>query len=229
MHSQSFVQIFLPLLALALLKGHAADVKFVKVESSESTQGQASFVQETGRAVLEGLEQVLGKELLQRALEFLTSCSEVIADGLSAGLRTLYRFANDGLRALGVEGERFTHFLNLSSQEVHTLLIWGAVALIGYWLFSFLLHLILSVVGRVFWLLKIGLFLSAFVYIITAYEDPARRATLLLVLLVVYVLLGRFCSSSESEVHYLRDRVRSLEGEVNNINRNMEQRAGRKK
>ncbi|KAK1335406.1 hypothetical protein QTO34_003192 [Cnephaeus nilssonii] len=106
-----------------------------------------------------------------------------------------------------------TQVLQLSPGQVQTLLLWGAAALVGYWLLSLLLGLVLALLGRILWGLKLVFFLVGFVALVRSVPDPSTRALLLLGLLTLYALLSRLTGSRASGVQ-LEAKVRALERQV---------------
>lgn len=110
-------------------------------------------------------------------------------------------------------GEHLTQVLQLSPSQVQTFLLWGAGALVAYWLLSLLLGLLLALLGRILWGLKLVVFLVGFVALVRSVPDPSTRALLLLGLLTLYALLSRLTGSRASGVQ-LEAKVRALERQV---------------
>lgn len=99
---------------------------------------------------------------------------------------------------------------------MQTLLLWGLAALIGYWVLSLLLSLLLAILSRIMWGLKVVLFAACFVFIVSTVQDRSVQALLLGALLTVYALLGRLSGSHHSGAR-LEAKVRSLERQVENL------------
>ena len=100
--------------------------------------------------------------------------------------------------------------------QVQTFLLWGAGALVAYWLLSVLLGLVLALLGRILWGLKLALFLAAFVALVRSVPDPSTRALLLLALLTLYALLSRLTGTRASGAQ-LEAKVRGLERQVEEL------------
>lgn len=100
--------------------------------------------------------------------------------------------------------------------QVQTFLLWGAGALVVYWLLSLLLGLVLAVLGRILWGLKLVLFLVGFVALVRSVPDPSTRALLLLALLTLYALLSRLSGTRASGAQ-LEAKVRGLERQVEEL------------
>lgn len=91
---------------------------------------------------------------------------------------------------------------------------WGLVALIGYWVLTVLLRLLMCVVKRVFWVVKTVLALWLFGLIVTdktaTAETTAVRVGGLVLGCVLLSLLTSDCDKTSSVDH----RLRTLEGRL---------------
>lgn len=114
---------------------------------------------------------------------------------------------------LPLSGDHLTQGLKLSPSQVQTFLLWGTAALVIYWILSLLLGLVLALLGRILWGLKLVLFLAGFVALVRSVPDPSMRALLLLGLLTLYALLSRLTGSRASGAQ-LEAKVRVLERQV---------------
>lgn len=101
---------------------------------------------------------------------------------------------------------------------MQTLLLWGLAALIGYWVLSLLLNLMLALLSHIMWGLKVLLFASCFMFIVSKVPDRSVQVSLLLALLMLYALLGRLTGSHRSGAR-LEAKVRSLERQVDELQR----------
>lgn len=113
-------------------------------------------------------------------------------------------------------GEYLTQGLKLSPSQVQTLLLWGAAALVIYWLVSLLLGLVLALLGRILGGLKLVLFVAGFVGLVRSVPDPSTRALMLLALLTLFALLSRLTGSRGSGAH-LEAKVRGLERQIDEL------------
>lgn len=113
-------------------------------------------------------------------------------------------------------GEYLTQGLKLSPSQVQTLLLWGAAALVIYWLLSLLLSLVLALLGRILGGLKLVLFVAGFVGLVRSVPDPSTRALMLLALLTLFALLSRLTGSRGSGTH-LEAKVRGLERQIDEL------------
>lgn len=177
----------------------------------------------------EGLESLLGRELLQQVLEFVSQFVKMVAEGLTVALRQMSKVLRELLNALGLDGDKFVEHLNVTPDQIYTILTWTVVALIAYLVLSFVLGLVFSIVLQIFWWLKILLFLSAFLYIIAVVENTVHRATMLVGLVVFYILLGKLFTSSSPKSHHFEREVRSLQNQVDELNWKLSQVTRRKR
>ncbi|EMP24422.1 hypothetical protein UY3_18514 [Chelonia mydas] len=105
----------------------------------------------------ETLEEWIGRDTLQLVTENVSAGFWIVSSGISAGLIILSGIAGQILSTFGVNGDHVVQPLKLGPAQVQTLLLWGLAAVVGYWLLSQLLGLLLSILGRVLWGLKEGL------------------------------------------------------------------------
>lgn len=112
-----------------------------------------------------------------------------------------------------LSGDHLTQGLKLSPSQVQTFLLWGGAALVIYWLLSLILGLLLALLGRILWGLKLVLFLVGFVALVRSVPDPSTRALLLLALLTLFALLSRLTGSRASGAQ-LEAKIRALERQV---------------
>lgn len=118
--------------------------------------------------------------------------------------------------SFSLSGEQLTQGLKLSPSQVQTLLLWGAAALVIYWLLSLLLGLVLALLGRILGGLKLVLFVAGFVALVRSVPDPSTRALMLLALLTLFALLSRLTGSRSSGSH-LEAKVRGLERQIEEL------------
>lgn len=179
---------------------------------------QPDFPSQVIRAMREALEDLIGPEYFLVLNENVSSVFWVLSSGISAGLFAVARIAGQFLTSCGIDGDHATQFLKLSPYQVQTLLLWGLVALIGYWLLSLLLNLMLTILSRIMWGLKVLVFMSCFMFIVSMVPDRSVQISLLLALLMLYALLGRLSGSHRSGAR-LEAKVRSLERQVDELQR----------
>ncbi|XP_055987623.1 transmembrane protein 109 [Sorex fumeus] len=169
-----------------------------------------------GRSVRGTLDDWVGPETMHVVSETLTQVLWAISSAISVAFFALSGISAQLLSALGLDGDRLTEDLKLSPAQVQTFLLWGAGALVAYWLLSLLLGLVLALLGRILWGLKLVLFLAAFVALVRTVPDPSTRALLLLALLTLYALLSRLTGTRASGTQ-LEAKVRGLERQVEEL------------
>ncbi|XP_066490799.1 voltage-gated monoatomic cation channel TMEM109 [Tiliqua scincoides] len=179
---------------------------------------QSDFLSEIAHAVKETLEDLIGQENFRMLDKNLSSLVWIVSSGISSGLHVVARIAGQFLTSFGMNGEHATQFLRLSPNNVQTLLLWGLAALIGYWVLSLLLSLVLAILSRIMWGLHMVIFAACFFFIVSAIPDRSTQALLLLALLTFHALLGRLSGSRHSGAR-LEAKVHSLERQVEELQR----------
>ncbi|XP_038620410.1 transmembrane protein 109 [Tachyglossus aculeatus] len=175
------------------------------------------FLSQAGRSVRETLEAWIGPETWSLVAETLTQVLWAISSAISVAFFALSGISAQLLNALGLNGDYLTEGLQLSPGQVQTFLLWGAGALVAYWLLSLLLGLVLAVLGRILWGLKLALFLAGFVAVVRTVPEPSARAVALLGLLTLYALLGRLSGGGASGAARLEAKVRGLERQLEEL------------
>ncbi|XP_053140746.1 transmembrane protein 109 [Hemicordylus capensis] len=206
------------LMLLALSHVGITNAQNYKSDPRRQRPVEPDFLSHVTRAVRETLEDLIGEDnflMLSKNLSFLVW---TVSSGISAALFVVARIAGQFLTSFGIAGDEVTRFLKLSPDQVQILLLWGLVALVGYLVLSLLLSLVLAVLSRIMWGLKVVLFGACFMFIVSAVPDRSVQALLLLALLTFYALLGRLSGSHHSGAR-LEAKVRSLERQVEDLQR----------
>lgn len=162
------------------------------------------------------LVYVLGEEMLRSVTEGLSNLMWIVCTGISSGLITISGLVRQLLDVVGLDGKQISSFMGLTPEQVQHILMWATLAFLGYWMISLVLGLVLSLLARLLWGLKIFLFLLAFFYLVTTVSDPHLLATSLMALVGLYALLGWVSSGSRSSGK-LEAKVRSLERQVEEL------------
>lgn len=208
-------QALLPVLvALVLLPSASSEPSpdFVP-PGRQKREAPADFLSQAGRSVRGTLDAWVGPETMHVVSETTSQALGALSSCISVGCFALSGIAAQLLNALGLDGDHLTQALQLSPSQVQTFLLWGAGALVLYWLLSLLLGLALALLGRILWGLKLVAFLVGFVALVRSVPDPSTRALLLLGLLTLYALLSRLTGSRASGAR-LEAKVRALERQV---------------
>lgn len=137
-----------------------------------------------------------------------------VAEGAASGLNVIAVYVSEILRATGVSEETISipHF---TAEVVYSVIKWGLLALIGYWILTVVLRVTLALVRRVFWLLKAILILWVFMRIVNDPTASTSITTLKLTLLVlICAVFGVATSRAGWSVDGLEKRVTNLEGRL---------------
>ncbi|XP_006899907.1 PREDICTED: transmembrane protein 109 [Elephantulus edwardii] len=183
---------------------------------SQKKEAQADILTQIGRSVWGTLDAWIGPETMHLVSETSSQVMWAISSAISVAFFALSGIAAQLLNAMGLDGDHITQGLKLSPSQVQTFLLWGAAALVVYWLLSLLLGLVLALLGRILWGLKLILFLAGFVALVRSVPDPSTRALLLLGLLTLYALLSRLTGTRASGAQ-LEAKVRGLERQVEEL------------
>uniref|UniRef100_F7FWL8 Transmembrane protein 109 n=1 Tax=Monodelphis domestica TaxID=13616 RepID=F7FWL8_MONDO len=198
---------FVAFLLVVHLAGSQQDFTSRKQQKRESS---GDFLSQTGSTVRETMDAWIGREIMHAVAETSSQVLWAISSAISVAFLALSGISAQLLNALGLEGDHLTHGLKLSPGQVQTFLLWGAGALVAYWVLALFLGLLLALLGRILWGLKLFIFLVGFVAVVRSVPDPSVRALMLLGLLTLYALLSRLTGSRASGVQ-LEAKVRSLE------------------
>ncbi|XP_050984094.1 transmembrane protein 109 isoform X1 [Labeo rohita] len=162
------------------------------------------------------LDSVFGPENIYSVAMFFEMLLKFVAEGAASGLNVIAVYVSEILRATGVnETISVPHF---TAEGVSAVTKWGLLALISYWLLSLLLRVTVSLVRRVFWLIKAVVVLWLFVRIV---GDPAAATELTTVRVILLVLIcavfGVATSSGGGTGGNLESRISRLEGQVKGL------------
>ncbi|XP_026185387.1 transmembrane protein 109-like [Mastacembelus armatus] len=158
------------------------------------------------------VESVVGTGVIRTAAEFLETVIRFLAEGAASGLNVIAVYVTEILRVTGFDvALTLPHF---TPEGVTAVAQWGLLALIGYWVLTVVLRLLVSMVRRVFWVVKTVLALWIFIMMVT---DKTATAETMAVrvggLVLVYVLLTLLTSASDKTCTVER-RLNSLEGRL---------------
>ncbi|XP_028272883.1 transmembrane protein 109 isoform X2 [Parambassis ranga] len=178
---------------------------------AESAVG-TSVIRSAAESAVLFLESLLGQENVYTMAMFLETVIRFLAEGAASGLNVIAVYVTEILRVTGFDVAltlpRFT------PEGVTSFAQWGLVALIGYWVLTVVLRLLIGVVRQVFWVVKTVLALWLFGLIATDKHASADTTALRLGgLVLVCVLLTLLTSGSEKSCA-VEQRLSSLEGRV---------------
>ncbi|KAJ8000916.1 hypothetical protein DPEC_G00185350 [Dallia pectoralis] len=139
-----------------------------------------------------------------------------LAEAMASGANVIMKYVTQLLKAAGPDVE--FPFKNVTPEAVIYVSQWLLLALIGYWLLSLAFRLVASTLRRVLWLLKLGVVLGLFGWILSDRGAETETTALRLAGLVcVCVLLGigpargRSTDDMENYVRVLEKRVKDME------------------
>ncbi|XDV36916.1 hypothetical protein PO909_006628 [Leuciscus waleckii] len=157
------------------------------------------------------LDSVFGPENIYSVAMFVEMLLKFVAEGAASGLNVIAVYVSEILRATGVnETISIPHF---TAEGVSAVTKCAVLALIGYWLLSFLLRVTVALVRRVFWLIKAVVVLWLFVRIVSDPVASPEVTTMRLTLLVLVCAVSGVAASSGGGGS-LETRISSLEGRV---------------
>ncbi|XP_029368318.1 transmembrane protein 109-like isoform X1 [Echeneis naucrates] len=158
------------------------------------------------------LESKVGQENIYTLAMFLQMVIRFLAEGAASGLNVIAVYVTEILKVTGFDAAltlpRFT------PEGVTAVAQWGLLALIGYWVLTIVLRLLIGVTKRVFWIVKTVLALWLFGLMVTdKTASTDTTAARLAGLVLVCVLLTLLTSSSEKS-SVVENRLSSLEGRL---------------
>ncbi|XP_003970428.2 transmembrane protein 109-like isoform X2 [Takifugu rubripes] len=166
----------------------------------------------TYREIQRYAESAMGIGVIRSAVEFLEMVIRFLAEGAASGLNVIAVYLTEILR---VTGFNVAVTLPLFTPEgVTAIAQWGLLALFGYWVLTMLLHLVICVVKRVFWVVKTVLVLWLFGLIVTDKNANADTTAVRLWGLVLGCVLLNLLKSDSEKTCSMDNRLRNLEGRL---------------
>ncbi|XP_061542150.1 voltage-gated monoatomic cation channel TMEM109-like isoform X2 [Phycodurus eques] len=158
------------------------------------------------------LESLLGQENVRSVAMFLGTVIRFLAEGAASGLNVIAVYVTEILRVTGFDAAltlpRFT------PEGVTTVAQWGVVAVIGYWVLTILLRLVIDTLRHVFWLVKMAAVLWLFAMIVSDGSASADTTAVRLGGLVLGYILLTLLTTGSNKNGALEHRLKSLEGRV---------------
>ncbi|KAM9741063.1 uncharacterized protein ACNS7B_012300 isoform 1-T1 [Menidia menidia] len=178
---------------------------------AESVLG-AGVIRSAAESAVLFLESLLGQENVYTVAMFLETVIRFLAEGAASGLNVIAVYVTEILRVTGFDVAltlpRFT------PEGVTAVAQWGLVALIGYWVLTVVLRLLIGVVKQVFWVVKTVLALWLFGLIVTDKHAAADTTAVRLGGLVLTCVLLTLLTSGSDKPRAVDDRLDSLEGRL---------------
>lgn len=160
-------------------------------------------------------ESVVGTGVMRSTVEFFETVIRFLAEGAASGLNVIAVYVTEILRVTGFDVAltlpRFT------PEGVTAVAQWGLLALIGYWVLTIVLRLLIGVVKQVFWVVKTVLSLWLFGLIVTDKLATADVTAVRLAGLVLGCVMLTLLTSGSEKSFVVEDRLSSLEGRLKAI------------
>ncbi|XP_072251906.1 uncharacterized protein [Leuresthes tenuis] len=158
------------------------------------------------------LESLLGQENVYTVAMFLETVIRFVAEGAASGLNVIAVYVTEILRVTGFDVAltlpRFT------PEGVTAVAQWGLVGLIGYWVLTIVLRVLIGVAKQVFWVVKTVLALWLFGLIVTDKHATADTTAVRLGGLVLACVLLTLLTSDSDKPYAVENRLNSLEGRL---------------
>ncbi|KAI9538965.1 hypothetical protein NQZ68_009042 [Dissostichus eleginoides] len=162
-------------------------------------------------------ESVVGSGVIRSAAEFLQMVIRFLAEGAASGLNVIAVYVAEILRVTGFDVAltlpRFT------PEGVAAIAQWGLVALIGYWVLTIVLRVLICLVKRVFWVVKTVLALWLFGLIVTEKNATAETTAVRVGGLVLGCVLLTLLTSCSEKTCTVEQRLSTLEGRVKGVDK----------
>ncbi|XP_053284784.1 transmembrane protein 109 isoform X1 [Pleuronectes platessa] len=159
-------------------------------------------------------ESLLGTGVVRSAAEFFEMVLRVVAEGAASGLNVIAVYVTEILRVTGFNAA----LPRVTPEGVAAFAQWGLLALIGYWMLTIVLRLLIAVLRRVFWVVKTVLALWLFGLMVTdktaTTEATAVRLAGLVLVCALLTLLSSASEKScavEQRLSVLESRLRAVE------------------
>ncbi|XP_062249498.1 voltage-gated monoatomic cation channel TMEM109 isoform X1 [Platichthys flesus] len=160
------------------------------------------------------LESMLGQERVYTLAMFFEMVLRVVAEGAASGLNVIAVYFTEILRVTGFEAA----LPRVTPEGVAAFAQWGLLALIGYWVLTIVLRLLIAVLRRVFWVVRTVLALWLFGLMVTdktaTTEATAVRLAGLVLVCALLTLLSSASEKScavEQRLSVLESRLRAVE------------------
>ncbi|XP_018555156.1 transmembrane protein 109 isoform X1 [Lates calcarifer] len=178
---------------------------------AESVLG-AGMVRSVAESAVLYLESLLGQENVYKVAMFFEMVIRFLAEGAASGLNVIAVYVTEILRVTGFDAAltlpRFT------PEGVAAVAQWGLLALIGYWVLTIVLRLLIAVVRRVFWVVKTVLALWLFGLMVTDKTASAETTAVRVAGLVLACVLLTLLTSASEKSGAVEHRLSSLEGRL---------------
>lgn len=164
------------------------------------------------------LVSMVGEKVVDSSLKSARNGVKVVSEATAAALNVVIRYLTEILEAAGINAK--LPFNQVTAEGVIFVAQWTLLALIAYWILSFILRLVVGAVRQALWLLKVIFTVAMFWLILSDSGASAETTALRLAGLVcVCVLIGVGGSSAERDMH-LENKIKILERRLRDMERN---------
>ncbi|XP_076021059.1 uncharacterized protein LOC143011922 [Genypterus blacodes] len=171
-----------------------------------------SLVAGTCQEIHSYAESVVGTGVLRSGVEFVEMVIRFLAEGAASGLNVIAVYVTEILRVTGFDvGLTLPRF---TPEGVTAVAQWGVLALIGYWVLTIVLRLLIGVCQRVFWVVKTILSLWLFGLIATDTTASADVTAVRLAGLVLGCVLLSLVGCGSEKTITVENRLNRLEGRL---------------
>ncbi|XP_060935305.1 voltage-gated monoatomic cation channel TMEM109-like [Limanda limanda] len=155
-------------------------------------------------------ESLLGTGVVRSAAEFFEMVLRVVAEGAASGLNVIAVYVTEILRVTGFDAA----LPKVTPEGVAAFAQWGLLALIGYWVLTIVLRLLIAVLRRVFWVVKTVLALWLFGLMVTDKTATTDATAVRLAGLVLVCALLTMLSSASEKSCAVEERLSVLESRL---------------
>ncbi|XP_068437222.1 BRI3-binding protein isoform X2 [Clinocottus analis] len=205
-----FLTTYVVVLAMALSSAGAQQAK--STGESPPTVTLSTLITGTCVEIQRYAESVVGSGVIRSAAEFFEMVIRFLAEGAASGLNVIAVYVTEILRVTGFDVALTSPLF--TPECVAAIAQWGLVALIGYWVLTIVLRLLIGVVRRVFWVVKTVLALWLFGLIVTDKHATADITAVRLGGLVLACVLLTLLTSCSEKTCGVEHRLSTLEGRV---------------
>ncbi|KAG7457269.1 hypothetical protein JOB18_027455 [Solea senegalensis] len=198
------------------------------VAAQSDAESRTGLIQELRAALAElaaegrtYLGRLAGEQTVLSVQKAFSQVLGVVAENVAKGLNLLLQHIAHLLRTAGIQD---VVPVKVTPEGLAFVAQWVLVALVGYWLFSLAYRLVASTLRRALWLLKVGVALTAFAFILRDHSAGTETMAVRLAILVfVCVLLGvgssRGGADAADKTAHLEEQVKVLERRLRDMER----------
>lgn len=155
------------------------------------------------------LVSAVGEKRVNLCLKFLQSGVKWLSDAVASVFNTVIQYVTEILESAGIDAK--LPFPKVTPEGVIFVTQWALLAVVAYWIISFILRLVVGAVRQALWLLKVTFAVGMFGLILSDTGASAETTAMRLAgLACVCVLLGIGATSAKPDMH-LENKIKMLE------------------